>query len=430
MDVIKLIAPVLSPVAPVINKIIESDNSVKQAKEKPMQGSSSSGTVFNLGERVKILPNTSSSFSEIPKAVFPACYIGDDLMHKYNELITELQHAQNENNQGDVNDTTQKIIDLKTKISASKTNCGVGVGVSVSAAKSGVVSAGTVKMTRCEEAKSLQEKLNYYQNLSNSSDADLKSKTNLSMDDVKNTLREISDAINIAQAQCNGSTATSTSSDIQIQAEPMKPIGVQSAQEIKDYYKAKIEAALGAQSSLTEVQQLEQIKKEKDQLLGDLFKNKKDIQTSDLKDLVNKIQINKNEISADGASVAATGNTISLNIGSGLVSITPTGNSVVIKDKNLNVSTDNISVASGTLSIDGKSINLLASQVAEKLNIAPQAVQLTTENSQPVYKMQISEVRKLFGLIKINAQNTATADANSGNLISQTKPWYYFLTTK
>jgi len=37
MDVIKLIAPVLSPVAPVINKIIESDNSVKQAKEKPMQ---------------------------------------------------------------------------------------------------------------------------------------------------------------------------------------------------------------------------------------------------------------------------------------------------------------------------------------------------------------------------------------------------------
>ncbi|PIZ44630.1 hypothetical protein COY31_02185, partial [Candidatus Wolfebacteria bacterium CG_4_10_14_0_2_um_filter_39_18] len=44
--------------------------------------------------------------------------------------------------------------------------------------------------------------------------------------------------------------------------------------------------------------------------------------------------------------------------------------------------------------------------------------------------MKIAEPRKLFGFIKMDVQNTQTVDASNGNLLNESKPWYYFLTTK
>ena len=71
-----------------------------------------------------------------------------------------------------------------------------------------------------------------------------------------------------------------------------------------------------------------------------------------------------------------------------------------------------------------------ASEVTEKLGLAPTAIELKEENTKAVYNMKIDERRKLFGFIPFNSQKTVSADAENGNMLSEHLPWYNFLTTK
>ncbi len=389
----------------------------------------------------KVAPAETSKTYNVPNAALPACYIGDDLMKQYDTLISELQNVQKTNDTERGNLITQKIIELKKEISASKTNCGGGSATSVSKpqpstapeVKQGGTSSGTVEMTKCEEVKRWEEKIAYYTKISGLADSDLKNQTNLSKDEIRNILASLGEGLQKVRERCNNVQATATTgatASAQAVSEPIKPVGVQSVQEIQSYYKAKIENITGTEDALEQVQQLKALKNDKDQLVGELIKNNKEIQASDLNAVAKEIKINKNEVVVDGMSVKMTGNRILLNIGSSSISIVSAGDKVIIKDKNLEVSTDGVSISDNSLKIGGVEVKLAASDVAEKLNVAPNAVELTTENSQPVYKMKIAEARKLFGFIKMDVQNTQTADANNGNLLNESKPWYYFLTTK
>ncbi len=435
-DIYKLIspmAPTIAPIAPVINKIIDTT----QKREKP--SASGSGT-FDSGDKVKVLPNTSpSAYSAVPKSAFPACYIGDDLMKQYDSLISDLQDAQNANDSAKADLITQKIIELKQTISASKTNCGVGSATSVikpqsstaPQVKQGMISSGAIQMGKCEEVSRWEDKIAYYTKLSNLTDTDLQNQTNLSRDEIKNILASLADGLQNVKQQCSvQSSATSTSEAAQTAGEPIKPVGVQSVQEIQDYYKAKIENITATQNVADQVRQLKDLKNSKDQLVGDLIKNRKEVRASDINAVAGKIDVNGNEMKIDNTAVGARGAKIIVNIGNSSVSVEAAGNNVLIKDKNFDVTADEVSISSSSLEIGGVKIDLAASQVAEKLNIKPSSAELTTENSQPVYKLKIAEPRKLFGFIKMDVQNTQTADANNGNLLSESRPWYYFLTTK
>ncbi|OGM89640.1 hypothetical protein A3J77_01605 [Candidatus Wolfebacteria bacterium RBG_13_41_7] len=361
-------------------------------------------------------------------------------MKQYDTLISELQDVQKRNDLERGNLITQKIIELKKEISASKTNCGVGSATSVNnpqllitpEVKKETISSGIIQMNKCEEANRWEEKIAYYVKISDLADPDLKNQTNLSREEIRNTLARLAEGLKIIREQCNNirAVATGTAASAQAVSEPIRPVGVQSAEEIRIYYKTKIENITETGDASEQIQKFKELKDDKDRLIGELIRNKKEIQAGELGEIVEEIKINKNEIIADGVSVKMTGNRILLNIGSSPISVVSAGNKVIIKDKNLEVSADDVSISDNSLKIGGMEIKLAASEVAKKLNVAPEAVELTTENSQPVYKMKIAEQRKLFGLIRINAQNTQTADANNGNLLSESKPWYYFLTTK
>ncbi len=406
------VAPIIAPIAPMINNIIS-----------PL---------------IKVYPIEDSNIYNIPGVAFPSCHIGDDLMRQYDSFISELQNVQKTNDTEKENLITQKIIELKKQISASKINCGVGSGSSApilqpSAApdtRVEIASLDTMRMSKCEEAIHWREKITYYTNMADLSDADLKNQTNLSRDNIKNTLVKLVEGLRIIENACS---ATATSATMPVQAiinEPIRPVGVQSAEEIMTYYKAQIENITGTENDLNQIQKLKELKKSKDELIGELIKNKKEIQASELGQIVKEIKVNKNEIIADDVSVRMTENRIFLNIGSSSISVVSAGNKIIIKDKDLEISTDGVSISDNSLKIDGVEVKIAASEVMGKFNIAPETIELTIENSQPVYKMKIVEQRKLFGLIKINAQNTQTADASNGDLLNESKPWYYFLTTK
>ena len=428
-DISKLISPIITPIAPVMNKVIISEPT-------SASGGGSSASDASTG----IAPTVTSKTYNVPNTALPACYIGDDLMKQYDTLISELQDVQKGNDSEKGNLVTQKIIELKKEISASKTNCGVGSATSAvrpqspainapEGTKGQIISSGSVQMSKCEEAMRWREKIAYYTKIAGLPDADLENQTNLSKDDIKNTLAKLAEGLRAIENACNSATAGGTATQ-QVIGEPVRPIGVQSAEEIRTYYKAKIESITEGENATEQIQKLKELKESKDELIGELIKNKKEIQASDLGGVVKEIKVNKNEIIADGVSVRMTGNRILLNVGSSSISVVSAGDKVIIKDKNFEVSADGVSISDNSLKIGGVEVKLAASDVAEKLNVAPNAVELTTENSQPVYKMKIAESRKLFGFIKMDVQNTQTADANNGNLLGESKPWYYFLTTK
>lgn len=387
----------------------------------------------------KAVPQEIPATATTPK-VISVCYIGNDLMKQYDVFLSELQTSQANGDKEKSNVITQKILELKEQIAASKKKCNTATvqsqpttAIQPAPTISSVTASAPVEINRCNEVKQWQNKITYYQNLNGLNDTDLKNKTGLSKDEIKNTLVNLEEGIQKVKEQCGLQTATgsaSSASSRAIIAEPVKPVAIQSAQEINTYYKAKIENISATQNAPQQVKELQSLKDEKNQLVGDLIKNRNEIEATEINQVATSINVSKNEVKIDNVTVKATGKKILLNVGDRPISVEPTGNQILIKDKNLEVTTDNISISDNSLKIGNAEVKITASQAAEKLNIAPTATQLTMENSQPVYKMEVSESRKLFGFIKINIGKTETVSADNGNLVKEKRPWYYFLTTK
>ncbi|MEK7487812.1 MAG: hypothetical protein AAB598_00620, partial [Patescibacteria group bacterium] len=112
------------------------------------------------------------------------------------------------------------------------------------------------------------------------------------------------------------------------------------------------------------------------------------------------------------------------------VSVEPTENQVLIRDKGLEVNTNEVTIKENILSVGGTEVKMSASEVSEKLGLAPTTIELKKENTKAVYNMKMNERRKLFGFIPLNVPRAVSADAENGNILSEHLPWYNFLTTK
>jgi len=128
--------------------------------------------------------------------------------------------------------------------------------------------------------------------------------------------------------------------------------------------------------------------------------------------------------------VKTTDKKILVNIGDKPISVAPTARQVIIKDENLEIKAEEVSIKDNVLWVGKSEVKLAASKVAENLGVSPQAVELKEENAKAVYKFKVKEPRKLFGFISINITKTLTADAASSELTAERRPWYSFLTTR
>ncbi|MDP2655407.1 MAG: hypothetical protein Q8P17_02545 [bacterium] len=119
-----------------------------------------------------------------------------------------------------------------------------------------------------------------------------------------------------------------------------------------------------------------------------------------------------------------------INVGDRPVSVEPTVSQVLIRDKGLEVNTNEVMIKENVLSVGGVDVKMSASEVTEKLGLVPTTIELKEEDAKAVYSMTIDEQRKLFGFISFNSQKTVTVDAENANTLSEQLPWYNFLTTK
>ena len=291
-----------------------------------------------------------------------------------------------------------------------------------------------VSVNRCDEVARWENKIIYYKKLSGLSDADLK-KNGFSREEIEKILQDLLLGLDKIKAQCGNQTGTiaapgsATTGSVSV-AETIKPVVVESGQEISVYYKIKLEKTISAKGEEEQIEELKTLKDEIDGLIANLIKSRKELETSELNALVKEVKVSRGEIKADNITVETTDKKMLVNIGDRPVSIEPTASQVLIRDKGLEVKTGEVVIKENVLNVGGVEVKMSASEVAEKLNFAPKTVELKEENAKAVYSMKIEERRKLFGFIPLNIRKTIAADAGNGQILTERLPWYNFLTTK
>lgn len=287
---------------------------------------------------------------------------------------------------------------------------------------------------RCNEVAQWENKIAYYKKLSGSSDVDLKS-GGFSREEIEKILQDLALGLEKVKARCDNQSGiiaappTIVTGSVSV-TESVKPVVVESGREISDYYKTKLEKATSAKGEEKQIEELKVLRNEIDGLISKLIKSRKELEISELGALVREVTISRGEIKADNISVKTTDKKILINAGDRPVSIEPTVSQVLIRDKGLEVKTDGVAIKENVLSVGGAEVKMTASAVAEKLGLAPKAVELKKENAKAIYNMKVEERRKLFGVVPFKSQKTVVADAENGNVLGLRLPWYNFLTTK
>lgn len=394
------------------------------------------------------IPVSISASTEIGKPI-AVCYIPDKLTKDYNQLILDLRKAEEAGDpeadasrrNGAGKETAEliikKITALKLEIERARKEC------LANTSQSGAIQRPTeesrpsapVAINRCQEISQWENKIVYYQKLAALSDTELKEQTGFSREEVEKILTDLPSGLVKIKNQCQAQTNTASAklavvSQISI-TEPVKPVAVESGQEISDYYKAKIEKIiLEKYTAETQIQNLQSLKSEIDELIAKFLKGRKEMEVSEFDNVVSEIKVSRGEIKADDVAVKTTDKKIFINIGNTSVSVAPTSQRVLIQDKNLEVAASEVSIKDNTLRVGNSEVKLVASKVAENLGVQPQSAELREENSRAVYKLKVVESRKLFGLIPVQITKTMTADAKSNDLLDEKLPWYSFLTTR
>lgn len=386
---------------------------------------------------------------EIPKAT-PVCYIGDYLFQKYNQLIIELQKSESDKARTEL--ITKEIIALKQQISTQQKEC---VNTAPQQISKIIQPAGmtqqlltenkpiaaienkpvAVAIDRCNEVEQWETKIVYYKKLGNLNEGELK-KNGFSREEIEKILQELSLGIEKVRAQCTSqektpviTKATAITGSVSI-AETVRPVVIGSGQEIGTYYKARLEKAVSIKAEDKQIEELKTLRGEIDGLISNLIKSRKELEVSELNGLVKEVKVSRGEIKADDISVKTTEKKMIVSVGNRPVSIEPTENQVLIRDKALEVNTNEVTIKENVLNVGGVDVKMSASAVSEKLGFTPTTIELKEENAKAVYNIKIDERRKLFGFIPLNIQRAVAADAENGNILSEHLPWYNFLTTK
>jgi len=366
------------------------------------------------------------------------CYISDTLMQKYDQLILELQKAGSDKIRAE--EITKKIITLKQEIEKQQRECANFPQPTTTSRPAplappiAIDKPNTASVNRCDETAQWENKIVYYKKISGSNDADLK-KDGFSREEIERILKNLLLGLEKVKAQCSGQSGTITAPPTAITdsisaTETVKPVVVESGQEISAYYKTRLEKTISTKGEKKQIEELKTLRDEIDGLIANLIKSRKELKVSELNNLVTEVKVSRGEIKADNITVKTTEKKILVNVGDRSVSIEPTASQALIRDKSLEIKTDEVAIKENVLSVGGVEVKIPASEIVEKLGIAPKTIELKEENAKAVYNIKIEERRKLFGFIPFNVRKTVVADSANGNVLTERLPWYNFLTTK
>ncbi len=112
-----------------------------------------------------------------------------------------------------------------------------------------------------------------------------------------------------------------------------------------------------------------------------------------------------------------------------VLSKTRAGN-MYLQDQNLEIAINEMVITDYGMQIANKPVRITASQIANNNDLVPISARLITNDDTVNYEIEATTKRLLFGLFPISIKVTVYANAETGTIFKQHRPWYWYLTKK
>ncbi|VVB73143.1 Uncharacterised protein [uncultured archaeon] len=200
--------------------------------------------------------------------------------------------------------------------------------------------------------------------------------------------------------------------------------------DVVSYYKEKMTEALSTTGDVdAQIEALKQLRADIDNTIAELIRKKTDFNASDAKGLVDEIKVKKNEIVAGSVSIANPTASINTEVNMKEIKVRSTSTGASINDGSISVATSEVSISNDKLMVGNNEVKVAPSEVGGKANMVVKDMAISTENSKAVYNANGTEKRKLLAVLPVEIEKNVKVDANTGDVISEDKPWWSALTT-
>ncbi|MGV8086699.1 MAG: PepSY domain-containing protein [Candidatus Woesearchaeota archaeon] len=206
--------------------------------------------------------------------------------------------------------------------------------------------------------------------------------------------------------------------------------------DIVQYYKNKIDSVVAADTTDNadgKIEALETLRKQIDETIISLIEQKKSIKYSDVKDISEKITITHEKIAIGTSTTSTQDVKIESDIEGTAVTIASSSESVTLSQDDVTAQTGDLVIDSDGINIDGIRVKLPPKAVLMRNHNLETNIQrvnnmkLEKEEDKAVYTIQYDADKKLLGIISTSASQEIKINANTGDVISEKKPWWTFL---
>ena len=206
--------------------------------------------------------------------------------------------------------------------------------------------------------------------------------------------------------------------------------------DIVKYYKDMIDAVVEADTTDNPdgtIAALETLRKQIDKTIIELIEQKKSLKYSDTKDISEKITVTKKNIAVGESTTSTEGVTIESDIEGTSVIIGSTSSSVTLSQDGVTAETGNLNIDNNGVNMDNIQVKLppkaalMRNHNLESNMERVREMKLEKEDNNVVYNIKYDAEKKILGFISATASQEIKINANTGDVISEKKPWWGFL---
>jgi len=352
----------------------------------------------------------------------------ESLSKELNELLNRLNEAEQKNNIDEITQIKNKIEYVNQKLKENKEKCYIQKPVST--ATQVVISAPTATasarriMSACANYEAIKQKKQYYEKIINNPEKI--TSAGMTVEDVKKSIEQLVSMMEDEKKKCDENSKTNLGTMVSEAVKTKEG----SAKDIVSYYKTRMSDVVSApQDTSKQIEQLKGLRTEIDRMISDLISKQENINAADVGQLVKEIKINSKEVTADNVKVEGTNKIIDVVVDDRAAEIKSTKTGVSLGSEGMVANAAELSVENNKVKIGKSELKILPKQITEKMKIQPKEMNIIEQDNKPVYQIKTDEDRKMLGMFNIKMEKHMNVDGASGDLISESNPWWSFMTT-
>ncbi|VVB58809.1 Uncharacterised protein [Candidatus Anstonella stagnisolia] len=227
-----------------------------------------------------------------------------------------------------------------------------------------------------------------------------------------------------ATAQIGATSSASATSD-----EFIAPTGTTAAGDVSDYYTQKMQEILQKNNNIdSQIASLKQLSGEINSLVANLLEQKSRIALNEegMKEIVKSVRITPTTVSTGDVAVEAKGKIIEARTSAKKpIEVEAKGGSVVIRDNGVEAKASEIDVTSDTVSVGGADVKVTPSEAAKKVNAVSKKISISADkDNKAIYNVQAQTKARIMGVLPVTLNRTVEIDSQTGNIVSDQKPWW------